>query len=237
MKTAVRAAVGAAGAAAVAAATVMGGGVASAFIPGASDEGVVVITDSNLVKVHVDSKGEAPTAVTGTITNTGDRALRCAVPGPEDDDETFEYPGQVTEAGVVDAAMDYYRTHIFSAGGFVLPQGGGVLTTGSINDFLPATGSLTGSLMGEDTARLVKIRDMQQAARTAGRTGDPRVGNNTAFNLAPGQSADWVADLGASTTGDRGEWQAAAMFFCAETSAPRLSYVFAGYEDLDAVEP
>ena len=77
---------------------------------------------------------------------------------------------------------------------------------------------------------------MQAAARVAGRTGDPRVGNATAFTLGPGQDSNWIADLSVPATGDRGEWQAAAMFFCAHTSGePLESFVFAGYEELPDV--
>ncbi len=208
----------------LAAATMLVGGLASAHIPGANNDGVVVITDSNLAQVTVADKAPNAAQVTGTITNTGALPLRCATPGLS----AAEYPGQVTEAKVVERAMDYYRANIYAPGGFEIPLGGGVLTAGSLYDILP-TGSLTGSL-GKPVAGLVEIREMQQSARVAGHTGDPRVGTATAFTLAPGQNANWVADLAAPSTGDRGTWQAAAMFFCSTTTGPANSYVFAGFE-------
>ncbi|AWH96580.1 hypothetical protein [Dietzia psychralcaliphila] len=227
MKTPTKTVLGAAAAVAFAATTVLAGGVAAAQIPGADNEGVVVITDSDLVEVTVDDKGEAPTQISGSITNTGDRPLRCATPGLDG----AEYPGQVTEAGVVARAMNYYATHIYAPGGFAIPiGGGGPVFAGSLYDILPG-GSIGGSVLGDSTAELVEIRDMQAAARLAGRTGDPRVGASTAFTLGAGQSSDWVADLAVPGTGDRGEWQAAAMFFCRHTSNPVENFVFAGFEN------
>ncbi|MDZ4232915.1 MAG: hypothetical protein U1C73_03955, partial [Dietzia sp.] len=65
MKTPTKTVFGAAAAVAFAATTVLAGGVATAQIPGADNEGVVVITDSDLVEVTVNDKGEAPTQVSG----------------------------------------------------------------------------------------------------------------------------------------------------------------------------
>ena len=225
MKSPVKSAARMAAAVTLAAATALAGGAAAAQIPGANNGGVVVITDSDLVQVAVNDKGENPVQVTGSITNTGDRTLRCATPGLDG-----EYPGQVTEAAVVVRAMNYYRNHIFEPGGFEIPLGGGVLFGGSLYDLAPG-GSLAGSLLGDSTAELIEIRNMQQAARVAGRTGDPRVGNNTVFNLAAGATSNWVADLAPPASGDRGEWQAAAMFFCSYTTNPVESFVFAGFEN------
>ena len=229
MKNPTKAVLGTAAAVTLAASTVLAGGVAGAQIPGAVNDGVVVITDSDLVQVAVNDKGENPSQVTGSITNTGDRQLRCATPGLNG----AEHPGQVTEAAVVERAMNYYTNNIFEPGGFEIPMEGGVAFAGSLYDIMP-TGSLAGSLLGDGTAELVEIRDMQEAARLAGRTGDPQVGNATAFTLTPGQTSDWVADLAVPGPGvDRGEWQAAAMFFCSHTSGnPLESFVFAGYEEI-----
>lgn len=216
------------------AATLLAGGVAAAHIPGANNEGVVVVTDSDLVQITVDAKLPNAAQVTGSITNTGALPLRCATPGIN----PTENPGQVTEAKVVDAAMAYYRANIFAPGGFDVPYGGGLITAGSLYNVLPSSGSLTGSLFGDSVAGLVEIREMQQSARVAGHTGDPRVGSSTVFTLAAGQVSTWIADLSAPATGDRGEWEAGAMFFCSSTGTPGTSFVFAGYEGgADAVTP
>jgi len=231
MKNPCKTVLGAAVAVTLAATAALTGGVAAAQIPGADNQGVVVITTSDVVRVVVDDKGESPVQVTGSITNTGDRPLRCATPGLDG----AEYPGQVTEAGVVARAMNYYAEHIYEPGGFAIPiGGGGPAFAGSLYDILPG-GSVGGSLLGDSTTELVEIREMQAAARLAGRTGDPRVGTATAFTLSAGQTSDWVADLAAPGPGvDRGEWQAAALFFCRHTSNPVENFVFAGYENDDA---
>lgn len=227
MKIPTKTLLGAAAAVTLAATTALAGGVAAAQIPGADNEGVVVITDSDLVKVTVNDKGQAPAQVSGSITNTGDRALRCATPGLDG----AEYPGQVTEAAVVARAMNFYANNIYEPGGFAIPiGGGGPVFAGSLYDILPG-GSVGGSLLGDSTAELVEIREMQAAARLAGRTGDPRVGSATAFTLNAGQTSNWVADLAIPGTGDRGEWQAAGMFFCRHNSSPVENFVFAGYEN------
>jgi len=211
-----------------AATTVLTGGVASAYIPGADNDGVVVITDSDLVQVAVNPKAPNAVQVTGSITNTGARPLRCGVPSA--DSAAADGPGQVTEAEVVTRSMDFYRTHVFEPGGFVVPMGGGVVTAGSLYNVLPTTGSLTGSLLGDSGAEMVQIREMQKNARVAGHTGDPVVGTAAAFTLNAGQTSNWTANLAAPATGDRGDWQAAAMFFCRHTTAPVENFVFAGYE-------
>jgi len=209
-----------------AATTVLTGGVAAAYIPGVNNNGVVVITDSELVQVTVNNKAPNAPQVTGTIKNTGDRPLQCGTPQK---DGTLG-PGQVTEADIVARAKDFYSTHIFEPGGFAIPYGGGVQTAGSLYNILPANSSLTGSLLGDSGQEMLQLREMQENARVAGHTGDPRVGTATTFTLNAGQTSNWVADLAPSTTGDRGEWQAAAMFYCRNTTAPTDNFVFTGYE-------
>ena len=216
----------------IAASTLLAGGVAAAHIPGANNDGTVVVTDSDMVQITVDGKAPNAGQITGSIRNDGPLPLRCATPGLG----TAEHPGQVTEAKVVEAAVGYYRANIFAPGGFDIPYGGGLVTAGSLYDILPASGSLTGSLFGESISNMVEIRQMQESARLNGHTGDPKVGNNTAFTLTAGQTSNWTADLSLPATGDRGEWQAAAMFFCSNTSAPNTSFVFAGYEAPPVVE-
>lgn len=217
----------------LAAATTLAGGTAAAQLPGAGTGGVVVRIDSDLVTVTVHDKGESPTRVTGTIRNTSQTtALRCATPGQDG----AEYPGQVTEAEVVARSMAHYGNSIFSPiggdggdiGGFDLGSLAPGVDIGSITGILPAGGEgPLGSLMGDPS-----IADAQALARDLGRTGDPRVGGNTAFTLQPGQTGNWTATLAHPITqdGKRGEWQAAAMFFCRTTGDPTLYYVFAGYE-------
>lgn len=219
----------------LAAAATLAGGTATAQLPGAGTSGVVVRVDSDLVVVTVNDKGESPTRVTGTIRNTSQTTpLRCATPG----EDGAEYPGQVTEAEVVARSMAHYGDSIFSPiggggdiGGFDLGSVAPGVDIGSITGILPSGGDgPLGSLMGDPS-----IADAQALARDFGRTGDPLVAGNAVFTLQPGQTGNWTATLAHPITqnGERGEWQAAAMFFCSTTGDPRLYYVFAGYEGGD----
>lgn len=220
----------------LAAAATLAGGTAVAQLPGAGNGGVVVRIDSDLVTVTVNDKGESPTRVTGTIRNTSPTtAMRCATPGQDG----AEYPGQVTEAEIVARSMVHYGNSIFSpiggggagVGGLDLGSLAPGLDIGSVTGILPSAGEgPLGSLMGEPS-----IADAQALARDLGRTGDPLVSGNAAFTLQPGQTRNWAAALARPITqdGERGEWQAAAMFFCSSTGDPTLHYVFAGYEGSD----
>ncbi|MFN3600865.1 MAG: hypothetical protein ACK4UY_05690 [Dietzia sp.] len=215
---------GAVAAAAVAALTV-GTSVAGAQIPGGGHQGVVVNTDSNALVVSVNDKGENPTTVTGSIQNTTANNFRCATPGY---DLTGEFPGQVTTAEVVEETIGFYRSNIYSGpDGFAAPGGGAPISLGSIQELLP-----TGSDIGSST---VDTRAAQQAARVAGRTGNPQVGSATAFNVNAGQTVNWSAALGVPSTGDRGEWRAAAMFYCID-QVTGSHYIFYGYEPLPEPE-
>ena len=217
----------------LAAATTLAGGTAAAQLPGAGNGGVVVRIDSDLVTVTVNDKGETPTQVTGIIRNTSQTtAMRCATPGQDG----AEYPGQVTEAEIVARSMAHYGNSIFSPigggdggiGGFDLGSLAPGVDIGSITGILPSGGEgPLGSLMGDPS-----IADAQARARDLGRTGDPLVSGNAAFTLHPGQARNWTATLAHPITqdGERGEWQAGAMFFCSTTGDPTLYYVFAGYE-------
>lgn len=208
-------------AAAAVAALAVGSSVAGAQIPGDGHQGVVVNTDSNALIVTVNDKGENPSSVSGSIQNTTANNFRCATPGY---DLTGEFPGQVTTAGVVEETIGFYRRNIYTGpDGFNVPGGGAPVSLGSIQELLP-----TGSDIGSST---VDTRASQQAARVAGRTGNPQVGSATAFNVSAGQTVNWSAALGVPSTGDRGEWQAAAMFYCID-QVTGSHYIFYGYEPL-----
>lgn len=206
---------------AAAAALVAGGAVANAQIPGGDTGGVVVKTDGSDLVVTVDDKDEDPTEVTGAIENTSDAAYRCATPGMDLEGES---PGQVTTADVANLAVDYYATNVFTGqDGFDIPMADPV-SFGSLMDLIPA-GSAVGSAE-------VDTRTAQQAARVAGRTGDPLVDNAAAFNVAAEETVEWTAQLAVPATGDRGQWQSAALFYCVNqtTNEP---HVFAGFEDVE----
>lgn len=206
--------------AAAATALVVGTAVAGAQVPGGNTAGVVVHVDSTDLVVTVHDKGESPTEVTGTIENTTANNFRCATPGP---DLVGEFPGQVTTSGVVREAVDYYRTNVFTGASGLALGPFEPLGMGSLYDIVPA-GSAAGSAE-------VDPRTAQMDARVAGRTGDPRVGTSTTFNVSAGQTVNWTALLGLPATGDRGEWRAAAMFYCIN-QVTNQNFVFHGYEDV-----
>lgn len=201
--------------------------IAHAQIPGASDAGTVVITDSAKLTVSVDAAQASATAVTGRIQNTSGNNFRCRTPGVQG----LEYPGQVTEAPIVAKSMRYYSNNIFAPVGGVDLDVTGVdldpMPIGSLLDILP-TGSFNKAL-GNTRSELMDIRAAQEAARVAGHTGDPLSGNNVAFNVNSRTTATWWAALGEPARGQRTDFQAAAMFYCTDTATSR-DYVFAGYE-------
>ncbi|MCT1434395.1 hypothetical protein [Dietzia maris] len=204
--------------------------VAQAQIPGAIDTGTVVITTSDRLIVSVDPAGANATQIAGTIRNTTGNTFRCAVPGILDK----EYPAQVTEAEIVERSMAYYSRNIYQPiGGVELDIEGPIaldpLNFGSLMDYFP-TGSMIEPL-GDTRAEYMNIQAAQDDARIKGHTGDPRVGNATAFNIGGGATVNWTAQLGVPASGIRTDFDAAAMFYCKNTSgSPELHYVFAGYE-------
>lgn len=219
------------GVAVVAAAGLAAGtGLAGAQIPGGDPGGNVVKTDSNALLVTVDDAAPNAAQVTGSIENMTGNNFRCGVP----DGEGGELPGQATTAEVVSLTVDHYARNIYSGpDGFDIPLVGDDLALGSLEDVLPGGGSsdMFASSGGDD----VNVTTAQQAARVAGRVGDPRVNGSTAFNVPAGQSVDWTAQMTTSSTGDRGEWQAAAAFYCID-QVTDLHYIFAGYEGLEPGE-
>lgn len=205
-----------------------GAGLAGAQIPGGGTGGNVVKTDSNALLVSVNDTEPNASQVTGSVENTTGNNFRCGVP-----DGDRELPGQATTAQVVSLAVEYYANNIYSgADGFDIPMVGD-LNTGSLDDILPGGGSsnMFGSAGDDD----VDVTTAQQQARVDGRTGDPLVSGNAAFNVAAGQSVNWTAQMSISSTGDRGEWQAAAMFYCIDQVTDQ-HFVFAGYEGLEPGE-
>lgn len=209
---------------------------AHAQIPGALDSGYVVITNSNLLTVTVNAAGANSTQISGTIQNTTANTFRCGTPGLDIDRDEVEYPGQVTEATIVARSMTFYSQNIFQPVGafpldITLPAGSALnaLDFGSMLDYFP-TGSWIEPL-GKTRAEYMNIQAEQDAARIKGHTGDPRVGSNTAFNVSGGGTVSWTAALGTPASGIRTDFDAAAMFYCRNTTgSPQLHYVFAGYE-------
>ena len=201
-------------------ALVGGAGVAAAQVPGGGTGGAVVKTDGTDLVVTVNDKGEVPTRVSGAIENVSTASYRCATPGLNMEGEN---PGQVTTAEVVEMAVQYYATNVFTGPeGFEVPESDAPLGFGSILDLVPS-GSAVGSSQ-------VDVRTAQQSARGSGRTGEPRVGNAAAFTVDAGQSLGWEAVLSPPANGDRGQWQAAALFYCINQSTQK-HFVFHGYED------
>ncbi len=212
---------------------VAGAGLAAAQIPGGNAGGNVVKTDSDALLVGVHDTEPNAAQVTGTIQNTTGNTFRCAVPAGDG----VEYPGQATTAQVVMLATEYYAQNIYSgADGFDIPMAGEI-ATGSLDDVLPGGGS--SGMFGSAGEADVNVTTAQQQARVAGRVGDPLVGGAALFNVGAGQTVNWTAQMTESSTGDRGEWQAAAMFYCID-QVTDAHYVFAGYEGLapgEAPEP
>ena len=199
----------------------------SARIPGAVDEGTVVITDSTALTVTVNPARAGAATITGRITNSTGNRFDCHTPGVNG----AKFPGQVTEAQIVADAMSYYATTIFSPiGGMLLPVTGVTLDpmpTGSVGDFLPS-GSAT-VFLGKSLGGAQSLRNAQESARVAGHTGDPAVNGATAFSVPARGSVTYSAALGYPATGTRTDFDAAAMFFCTDSRTDK-AYVFAGYE-------
>lgn len=214
------------GAAAVASAAMISAVIAPAAsdarIPGANETGTVVITDSDLMTVTINSNTNG--RVTGALTNRSGVTMRCSAPGVGGS----RLPNQVTDARIVVAAIDHYSTNIFQAPGLEVPVIGAV-GVGSLYDILP-TGSLGGSL-GTSTSGVSDLRDAQEAARVKGHTGTPYTGsssNNWDISLNGTATTAWAADLGFPSTGVRTEFQSGALFFC---EGGGRFYAFAGYEN------
>lgn len=202
---------------------VAGASMASAQVPGGGTEGIPVKVDDTSLIVTVADKGEAPTEVTGTIANTTDAVFRCEVPPmPVDGGMSPRGYGQVTTAEAADEVMAFYANNIFT-GPNVINPGDNLVSMGSMVDLLPA-GSAMGSADGD-------TRTAHYAARVAGRTGDPRVGGQLQFTVPAGETVDYSAALGRPATGDRGQWQAAAVFMC-QNQTTQNWFVYAGYEDV-----
>jgi len=166
----------------------------------------------------------------GTIQNMTGNTYRCATPGVRGN----EYPGQVTEAPIVARSMKYYSKNVFvPVGGVELDVDGPInidpLAFGSLLDFFP-TGSFN-KPVGETRSEYMNIYAAQTDARIKGHTGDPKVSNAVAFNVGGNATVNWVAALGTPASGIRTDFDAAAMFYCRNTSgSPERHYVFAGYE-------
>lgn len=216
-------------AAAAALALVAGAAPAVAQVPGGGFAGYVVKVDDTSLVVTVDPKGEAPTQVAGTIENATGASFRCEVPEFQKGDGIFtEFGyGQVTTAGVAAEVHEYYKSRVFT-GPSDTNANGDLVGLGSLYDAFPS-GSAIGSAE-------IDTRTLQNEARVAGRTGDPRVGNALQFTVPAGETVTYSAILGPSSTGDRGEWRAAAVFMCKNTETNDW-FLYTGLEDIDDPNP
>lgn len=231
MTTPRTAALATAAAAALLAATGTAVAHADNVVPGADTSGRVVIVDSGALTVTVAPAGAAATEITGTVANTGTTPFTCA--GPSAADPTA---GDVSDAGTVAAAMEYYRTQLYrQAPQLPLEFDTGIPFVGTIKlgtlDFGSAGGSLdqAGSLTGPAAGARKDIATSHAAARQAGHTGlVPALAT-----VAPGQTVPFTAPLGLPSSGARTDFDAAVFLLCTEpsdTAAPGQAYAFAGYE-------
>lgn len=196
---------------------------AGAQVPGGDPSGFVVNVDDRSLVVTVADKGEEPTRIAGTIENTTGDAFRCEVPAMSiNGADTAVGYGQVTTAEVAKETTNYYRDNVFTGPSFTNANGT-LISMGSLYDLTPV-GSSMGSVESD-------TRQPHNSARVAGRTGDPTVGGNLQFDVAPGATVEYMADLGASATGDRGQWQAAAIFMCRNNTTNNW-FIYSGYEQL-----
>lgn len=218
------------GAVAAAAALALVAGAAPAFaqVPGGDFGGYVVKVDDKSLLVTVNDKGESPTQVAGTIENTTDAAFRCEVPqfNIGGQNTALGY-GQVTTAAAAIEVNEFYRTRVFT-GPSDTNANGDLVSLGSVYDIFP-TGSAIGSAETD-------TRTSHNEARVAGRTGDPRVANALQFTVAASQTVDYVANLGPSSTGDRGEWRAAAVFMC-RNMVTNDWFLYTGLENIEDPNP
>lgn len=196
---------------------------AGAQVPGGNPSGFVVNVDDTSLVVTVADKGEEPTSITGTIENTTGHTFRCEVPQMDIGGALSPVGyGQVTTAEVAKETTTYYRENVFT-GPTLTNANGTLLSMGSVYDLTPV-GSAIGSAESD-------TRQPQNSARVAGRTGNPTVGGNLQFNVGPDATVEYTADLGPSATGDRGQWQSAAIFMCRNNTTNNW-FIYSGYEQL-----
>lgn len=215
-------------AAAAALALVAGAAPAIAQVPGGGFAGYVVKVDDSSLLVTVDDKGEAPVQVTGAIENTTEANFRCEV--PQFDKGGVLTPigyGQVTTAAVAVEVNNYYRARVFT-GPSDTNADGTLISMGSLYDMFPS-GSAVGSAETD-------TRTAHTEARVAGRAGDPKVGTDLQFTVPAGDTVNYTALLGPSSTGDRGQWRAAAVFMCRNTVTSDW-FLYTGLEDIDDPNP
>lgn len=185
-------------------------------LPGVDYAGTVVITDSDSASVVVDDVNVETGQVTGTVTNDFAAPLVCQVPGANGE----KFNNAVTNSGLVGLAFDFYRNNVILPDGD-FHSGTGAATVeapmGSVYGFFPS-GSL-GELL-DDKA---KLRVESNQAKLAG-----EFGTVTPMTVAAGATSTWTSQLSPSTTGERADFDAAALFYC---TADGKSYVFAGDEN------
>lgn len=224
------------GVGAVLAATLATGSAAAAPVtgpsqlPGVDLSTAVVVTDSPYVTVSVaDHAAGEPVKV--SVTNTYDHAFECYAPGVSTTAEPTRLPNVVTEASIVTAAVDYYRsTAVSPAGGTAVPLLG-ILPTGSLLGMLPTTN--VGSLLGDATATKAELNRSWDRAQLAGHTAEIQP-----FSLPAFGTVTVSATPGPAASGPATDFAAGALVYCTDTqSATGQSYVFAGYEPGAAPAP
>lgn len=216
-------------AASAALALVAGATPAMAQVPGGGFAGYVVKVDDTSLVVNVDLKGDDPSQVSGTIENSTETDFRCEVPQFNLGDGLLTELGygQVTTAAVATEVIEYYRTRVFT-GPSDTNANGDLVSLGSLYDVFPS-----GSAIGSSET---DTRTAHNAAKVAGRTGDPRVGGGLQFSVPAEQTVNYSAVLGPSATGDRGEWRAAAIFMCRNVQTNDW-FLYTGLEDIEDPNP
>lgn len=201
-----------------AAGLVAGSGIATAQIapmalPGTDDSTVQIAVGATFATVTVDEADATATAITGTLENNSAGDLVCSTPGKYG----VTPGGTVTDAALVDRSLAYLS-------GNILPSTGGLVDTGSLAARL-GSGSLGSLGLGDPAAaELDAIQQAQDQARLAG-----HYGTVAGLTVPAGETRDWSAPL-TVTSGDRTDFNAAALFTCTQNNQ---WYAFAGYEVAD----
>ena len=194
------------------------------LLPGASSDGSVAVTDSPRVQVTVGANDGGDT-VEVTIANKYDGRFSCFAPGVSaDEDKPAQLPNTVTEAAIVAKAVDYYRTWPNVPSDGVNVPLLGVIPSNGFLEFVPE--GLLGSLFGKQLNARAELFRMWQQAQLAGHNGAIPV-----FELAPGATHTVTVTLNKPGSGERKDFEAAALVYCTDSNDPnQQQYVFAGYE-------
>lgn len=194
--------------------------IAPAALPGTGADRVQVVVGSDLMDVTMDDFDTEATEVTGTITNNSEDAFNCWQAGTE----SYQAgpAGTVTRADLVQRSLDYMSNNVLPP---PPPMPG--LNPGSL-DVMLGTGSLASLGMGDPGAiELADIEAQQDQARIAG-----HYGAVPQFNVPAGETLDWTATL-TVPSGDRTDFDAAALFTCQHQTGDNQWYAFAVFADAE----